>query len=100
MKRITIYIDVPEGAAVNVVQVPNAENPEPVFDGYPIDDGLAHLPPVQPQRADAPMGYCPTHRVPFREVPGGVSKRTGKAYQAFWACPERDCDQRPVRVSA
>lgn len=38
---------------------------------------------------------CPVHNLPWKWVPGGVSKKTGKAYQGFHTCPERGCEQRP-----
>jgi len=38
---------------------------------------------------------CPIHNVEFKLVPAGVSQRTGKAYSAFYACPERGCTQKP-----
>lgn len=41
------------------------------------------------------MGNCPIHNVPFKLVPAGTSKTTGKPYNAFWACPERGCREKP-----
>lgn len=38
---------------------------------------------------------CRVHHVPWKLVPAGVSKKTGKPYDEFLACPERGCDQRP-----
>jgi len=40
--------------------------------------------------------HCPTHDVPWKVVPAGVS-RAGKPYDAFRACPVRGCDERPPR---
>lgn len=40
---------------------------------------------------------CPIHHVEFREVPAGVSKTTGKPYNAFMACPERGCREKPPK---
>src|SRR5574343_1812998 len=37
-------------------------------------------------------GFCPNHGIAWVLRPGGVSKATGKAYDAFWACPS---DARP-----
>ena len=34
---------------------------------------------------------CSIHQVEFREIPAGVSKKTGKPYNAFMACPEKGC---------
>lgn len=41
------------------------------------------------------MALCPIHGVEFKQIPAGVSKSTGKAYNAFWACPERGCREKP-----
>jgi hypothetical protein len=60
---------------------------------------LAALPPVQttaPQTAPQ-GGVCPIHNVPWKVVPAGVSKKTGKPYDAFQACSVGGCDQRPPR---
>ncbi len=35
---------------------------------------------------------CPFCQAEVREVPAGVSRRTGKPYKAFWACSNRSCD--------
>lgn len=35
---------------------------------------------------------CPIHNIPYTLKPGGVSKTTGKAYNAFWACSGRNDD--------
>lgn len=63
----------------------------------PQGNGLAQLPPVRPQPVAAPaqFGVCPVHHVPWKTVPAGISKKSGKPYEAFLACPERGCDQRP-----
>jgi hypothetical protein len=53
-----------------------------------------------------PDGYCPQHDVAWNLVPAGVSKTkvddqgNPKPYNAFWACPERGCDQKPPRGQA
>ena len=45
-----------------------------------------------------PIGWrCPVHGT-SKIVPAGVSARTGRTYDAFVACPERDCQQKPPRV--
>lgn len=40
---------------------------------------------------------CPIHNVPFKTVPAGVSKSTGRPYNAFEACPERGCKEKPPK---
>lgn len=41
------------------------------------------------------LTHCPVHNQPFKTIPGGVSKNTGKSYSAFNACPERGCREKP-----
>lgn len=36
---------------------------------------------------------CPVHG-PWRAVPGGISKNTGKPYNAFWACDQEKGEER------
>jgi len=42
-------------------------------------------------------GSCPVHRGAWKHVRGGTSKRTGRAYGAFWTCPEMNCEERPAK---
>ena len=43
------------------------------------------------------MNYiCPTHKAEFTLRPAGVSKKTGNPYDAFWACPEYGCREKPL----
>ena len=54
------------------------------------------LPPITPAyQFTGPSAFCPVHRVAWKTIPAGVSKRTGAPYQAFLACPERGCNERP-----
>lgn len=43
------------------------------------------------------MDLCPIHNQPFKLVPAGTSKNTGKPYSAFMACPERGCREKPAQ---
>lgn len=55
-------------------------------------------PPVQPAPIPAaPAGLCPVHNTAWRLVPAGTSSRTGKPYDAFWACSTKGCNQKPPR---
>ncbi|MGO9179266.1 MAG: hypothetical protein ACLQBX_04125 [Candidatus Limnocylindrales bacterium] len=47
------------------------------------------------QGAAGTNGLCPVHGVAWRVVPAGISKKSGRAYAEFRACPEPGCDQRP-----
>lgn len=53
---------------------------------------LAALPPV---RTTTTADVCPIHGTPWKVVPAGVSKKSGKPYDAFRACSTSGCDQRP-----
>lgn len=58
------------------------------------------LPPVQTQTiavgsTDPTFDGCPTHHQPWKVVPAGVSKKTGRSYESFRACPVAGCNQRP-----
>ena len=40
---------------------------------------------------------CPKCNFAIKTVPAGISKRTGKPYQAFQACSNRDCNWKPLQ---
>ena len=61
----------------------------------PAESSTVALPPVQPFQFTGPSAFCPVHRVPWKTVPAGVSKRTGAPYESFLACPERGCNEKP-----
>lgn len=61
----------------------------------PVDD-MSDLEPVKPVVVNVDQ-LCPIHRTPWKTVPAGVSKKTGKPYSAFQACSTQGCDQRPPR---
>lgn len=77
MRTITIQIQVPDGVGVKVTQ------------GGGDDDF------VEREAPDEPDGACPEHGTPWRLVKAGVSKRTGKRYNAFWACSTQGCNIKP-----
>ena len=71
-----------------------------VLERVPVQNGpqrLAALPPVQVAAPVQTGPGCPIHNVPWKVVPAGVSKKTGKPYDAFQACSVSGCDQRPPR---
>lgn len=82
MKQIVITIQVPDGVSVNVSGGATTSNDRPF------------VPQDAPPR---PAGGCEVHDVAWRLVPAGVSRKTGKPYNAFWACPEQGCNERPPR---
>jgi hypothetical protein len=74
---ITITIEVPEGVTVAVGGQRN------------LAAAIAAAPPL------VAVNACPEHNLPWKHVPAGVSKKTGKPYSAFWACAEMGCNRRP-----
>jgi len=64
--------------------------------GIPAKDDPAAFRAPQARQAETAPRLCPTHHEPWKLVPEGVSKKTGRPYSAFYACPVRGCDQRPA----
>jgi hypothetical protein len=95
MRRvITIRIEIPDGLDVRFGPPPQHEGDEPLPPPRGPYGPVAVV--VSPAiRNGAALGACPIHRLPWRTVPAGVSKKTGRAYAAFACCPEPGCDQRP-----
>ena len=90
---ISIRLEVPDGVSVRIDppdEEDDADLPAPAW-------AVAPRPlPVGTMAPDGRNGSgCPVHRAPWRTVPGGISKRSGRAYAAFLACPAPGCDQRP-----
>ena len=125
MKEIIIKILIPDGAYVDGGDVKPVISSEPAYvppfadELIPLPDSVIPLPDdasarqIYAQAVNTPPGFaegaalvrtmaqnapagCPVHRVPWKTVPAGVSKKSGKPYAAFMACPERGCDQRPA----
>ena len=38
---------------------------------------------------------CPIHKLDFKLIPAGVSKKTGRPYPAFEVCPVEGCNEKP-----
>lgn len=41
------------------------------------------------------MNNCAEHGTPFKLIPAGVSKNTGRPYDAFYACETKGCKNKP-----
>ena len=110
MKTITIQISVPDGVEFRVVSGPPPDDfeheplPDPEHFGPDADLPNGHHEPQSLRRdtmapvAVAPVqvaGACPIHGQPWKVVPGGISKKTGKSYDSFRACPVRGCNEKP-----
>ena len=102
--KVLITIEVPEGAQVVVDGPP----PKPAIDQAAADAGLIDdipWPDAELSRTDAlaaqeeakKQWLCPDHGTPAKTVPAGVSKKTGKPYNAFQVCSTKGCEQRPGR---
>lgn len=96
-RTITIRLEIPDGVAVRL------EGPPDDSESMPLPEWAAPAPlrpataSVQPGPSKARVvGVCPVHRLSWRTVPAGVSKKTGRPYSAFQVCPESGCDERPA----
>ena len=43
---------------------------------------------------------CPVHGNTAKMIPGGISKKTGQPYEAFWACSFKDCREKLMDAAA
>lgn len=93
---ITIRLEVPDDVEVRLEGPLDDDAPLPL-PGWeapaPLRRDAAPAPP-RPSRV-LPAAVCPVHRVAWRTVPAGVSRKTGRPYAAFEVCPESGCDERP-----
>ena len=78
-------------------QEPPLPTPPPEYTPMPgtLPSQTVALPPVQPFQFTGPTASCPVHRVPWKTVPAGTSKKTGKPYGAFLVCSVQGCEERP-----
>lgn len=98
MERIAQVVErlAPAAPGMTMSQ-PQAVQPAPVqaYGAQPV--GGQAIPWQTPRdQATLPGWVCPIHGE-VKVVPAGVSQRTGKAYNAFLACPIQGCDQKPPR---
>jgi hypothetical protein len=91
-------------ALLTTFQIPTGDDPEASAGEQPDGQAPAEHRPAAPvpgaaagPRPDEAMGECPIHHLPWKHVPAGTSSKTGRPFDAFWSCPERDCRQRPAR---
>lgn len=76
------------------VAVLGGYNPTPYEDMTGTEKNAPQNTYRQPQAAPAPATKenCPKCGSELRKIPAGVSKKTGKPYDAFTGCSNRDCD--------
>jgi hypothetical protein len=88
MNRITltIHLDLPEGVQAT---------PDITYGSRPAAPS-GPTPAAVPPPPAAGAWACPEHGT-SKVVPAGTSKKTGKPYNAFTACGEQGCDQKPPR---
>lgn len=94
-------------ALLTAFQIPTGDDPEASAGEHASEPAAEHRPAqANAPRAEtaeaaaesaAPGGECPIHHLPWKHVPAGTSSRTGRPFDAFWSCPERDCRQKPAR---
>ncbi len=92
---LTIHLDVPDGM---VPDIEYASGPAPAKAQAAVAHSAAadepELPPIEQLVAG-----CPVHNVPWKTVPAGVSKKSGKSYDSFQACSEMGCNEKPRRAA-
>jgi len=94
MRVITITLSIPEGIDVRIGGGPPDDEPLLPPGWAAPDEPEPAFRTIAAGRNGSDAG-CPVHRVPWRSVPAGISKKTGRAYQAFLACEVPGCDERP-----
>ena len=88
---ITIRLEVPDDAEV---RLDRSTDDEPIpLPGLPEPSPIRRT--AAPASAAGLTGTCPVHGASWRTVPAGVSRKTGRPYVAFLACPQPGCGQRP-----
>jgi hypothetical protein len=96
---IRIDIEIPDEAEVRFGGSPvddaGGEQLPPPWWAAPDDEPAAAVRTVAVGSNRMATGSCPVHRALWKVVPAGVSKRTGRPYAAFVACPEPGCDEKP-----
>ena len=95
MRVVTITLSIPEGVEVRFGGGPPDDEPLPPPEWATPDEPEPAFRTVGAGRNGSSADTCPVHRVLWRTVPAGISKRTGRSYAAFVACPEQSCDERP-----
>jgi hypothetical protein len=92
---IVIRLEIPEGVDVRIgAGPPDDAEPLPLPEWAAPDEPEPAVRTIAAARNGSGAG-CPVHRVPWRSVPAGISKKTGRSYQAFLACGVPGCDERP-----
>lgn len=89
--KITLTIDIPEGARVSTPDVD-------YLPAEPAELMAAPPPPYDPDVIVRPVSQaapgCPQHGAMSRFPPG--VNRNGKPYNASWRCPAKDCATKPL----
>ena len=62
-----------------------------IYDQVLKDYGKGTVQKVMEETPKASVPMCPEHGIVMKLHPAGVSKKTGKPYKAFWACPIDGC---------
>ena len=91
---ITIRLEIPDGIDVRFGSAADDQS-DPLPPSWIPQEEPDEVRTIVAGRNGSAMGSCPLHRVPWRMVPAGISKKTGRPYSAFVTCPEPGCDERP-----
>lgn len=62
-----------------------------IYDQILKDYGKGTVQKVIEEMDSGDVPTCPEHHIAMKLHPAGISKRTGKPYNAFWTCPVEDC---------
>lgn len=92
--KIILTIEVLDAAGVDVAFAdsipPGPEGDREAFNSLVQESPLFVPQQVIPPQSPRANPTCPNHHA-SKFVPAGTSKRTGKAYAAFWGCTEMGC---------
>ena len=64
-----------------------------IYDQVLKDYGKGTIQKVLEEKTASSVPTCPVHGILMKLHPAGVSKKTGKPYGAFWACPVDGCKE-------
>lgn len=82
----TVHVQAEEGKVGEAYKQAKA-----IYDQVLVDYGKGTVQKVLESTPKSAVPTCPVHNIVMKLHPAGVSKKTGKPYKAFWACPVEGC---------